>query len=138
MSTNLDVIAVEMDNGKVLPMRATTSKHGNAYWAVLNARKDGSRYDSGYGVNVGASILGEQEPSSITVLGESFTLARGLSEKGKQTLKASGTVVVPGVGKKAFSFRITAVDPDQGVFNVAASVHGARANGGSRHILDEL
>lgn len=135
-TTSLELIEAQFDNGKSLPMRKTTSKNANTYWTVLNRRKDGSRYDNGYGVNVTSAIVGEKLPKSVSVLGESFSLKSDKTEKGQQRLRAEGSVIVPGVGKKVFSFRITVCEG--GIFNVAASVHGERSKGGQRHILDEL
>ena len=139
MSTTIsEFIPAQLDNGSAaLPLRATHSKHGNAYWAIQGKKADGSRYVSGYGVNVSKALVGDKLPSSITVLGETFTFVQDKTEKEQLRLRASGKVVVPGHGKKVFSFRITVTDPEQGLFNISGSVHG-ESTGGRGHILDEL
>ncbi len=137
-TTTSEFIPAQLDNGSAaLPLRATKSKHGNAYWAIQGKKADGSRYVNPYGVNVSSAIVGDKLPTSITVLGETFAFEQDETEKHQLRLRAGGKVVVPGHGKKVLSFRITVTDPQEGLFNIAGSVHG-ESTGGRGHILDEL
>lgn len=135
-----DTLTMKLSNGAELPLRQTVSQRGNAFWATLAKKSNGERYYSRYGVTVSAAVVGSKVPASAEILGTTIGLAADTSDKGQPRLKGSGTVVVPGHGKKAVSVRITITEqgPKGEIVkaNVSASVNGI--SGGATHVLDEL
>lgn len=134
MSTT-DTITVTTNHGDVLPLRATTARAkadgrpGNTYWATLARKADGSRYFSRYGVNVSDSVISEL-PNSVEVCGKSIPLSVDHNEKGHKRVRGDAKVMVPGVGNKQFSLRITQLAPS--TFNVSASIRGISEAPGPR------
>lgn len=138
MSTTLTAIQAILPNGTELPLRSTTSRHGNTYWAALAKKKDGSRYFSKYGVRVAAVVLGGESPKAgeaITILGSEFVLHADENDRGQSQVKTSGTMVVPGHGKK--QVQITITDVGEGEYNLVAKVVGI-SEGGRREAMSEL
>ena len=134
MSNNTpSVIEVTTDRQDTLPLRMTSARNGNTYWATLSTKQDGSRYFNKYGVNVtGLSEL----PSSVTIEGVTVPLKFDLTEKGQRRVRGASKVTIPGVGDKFFSIRITETGPS--AYNLSASVNGGGGGGKPAVGLDEL
>ena len=123
MSKTISFITANLNNGKVLPMRHSVAKNGNAFWAVLDTKADGNtRFFNGYGVKVNDKVVGDVMPTTVEVCGKEFPIQVDKTEKGQLRGRASGVVDVPNVGCKRFALRITVVGTAQ--FNIAASVFG--------------
>ena len=141
-ATAIEVISAKLDNGTELPLRSQQSKTGNTYWAALARKKDGTRYFSRYGTPVAANVIGGALPkigSSITILSTKLTFGQKVDKVTKEvkpgSVEATGTITVPGHGKKQVQVLIT--EKGEGTYNLLACIRGAGTGGGA-HPLDEL
>lgn len=142
-TTAIEVLSAKLANGTELPLRAQKAKSsGNTYWAALARKKDGTRYFNRFGTPVVAAVIGGQLPaigSTVEILGHKFTFTQKVDKVTKEvkpgSVEATGTITVPGHGKKQVQVLIT--DKGDGQFNLLACVRGVSSGGGS-HPLDEL
>lgn len=140
MNTNTAVIEAHLDNGKTLPLRATTAKSGNIFYGVLAQKANGDRYYSRFGVSVPLSLVGDPRqiktikvegvgtvPVTQTVTKDFVDRKTGkVKPGGKPRAEASRTFTGEDGEEWEFSFRATLQSDD--VVNVDASIHRKRGN----------
>jgi hypothetical protein len=144
MDTNKNVIEAHLSGtGKTIPLRITTAKSGNLYWATLKAKKDGSKVYSPYGVNVPVTMVGTlKEIKEISVEGvgkvkvqhditQPYTnpKTKKVSKGGKARVSATHEFTSE-VDKETweFTFRATLTSPE--VVNIQATLHRVSKGGG--------
>ena len=126
-------------------MCSSDLKYGNTFWAALStyapsSPKAGQRYYNSRGVVVSSNVVGSlpKVGSTVTISGTELKFEQRTYE-GKavsDSVVATGTVMIPGVGKKLAKVIIT--DLGEGKFNLTASIRGEGKGGRGAHPLDEL
>jgi hypothetical protein len=149
MDTTKNVIEAHLSTGKTIPLRITTAKSGNLYWATLKAKKDGDKVYSPYGVNVPAEMVGDLDKiTEITVEGvgkvkvshditQPYTnpKTKKVSKGGKARVTATREFTSD-VDKERweFTFRATLTSPAtataSAVVNLQATLHRVSRGGG--------
>lgn len=115
--------------GQDVPMRHRFAKTGNHQWAVMNVRKDGTRYYTTGGVKIPALDTGL--PAFVELDGNSVALNKPGVINGEPvalTVKRTGTASVEINGDR-YTVKVVLRDMQDGTWNLVAQTNRASSGG---------